>query len=491
MDYDLSGLRRVRIFTTWETTLYVDTASGQLRHGPIRQSPANVFFVVEPDSSQEPLRGWLAHERGSLLNSIACFSDRCISIADEDLSAGSNVPTRFQLIELERGLVGFEADGIFLCAQPDGRIALENPWCSLWEFFLLSEHPCEAFDKRNKVGRNLKSENISSKIDKHQLRSFIVDPLLRARAMKGSSSKSYLIFGYTKWSHGRVNYDLCTHLWEKGFVVDLLDWHRSYLSSDVEELKSFYHLFITSFDLDGIRILSGVYGVPYERIIAISHSDFFAHDLEEYRRFAGYGVVSYSLLASSLSLGIPRIPDVVSLGVNYDEFYAEPSSKLATLGYATSMSLEWMKTGIDRKRGELARECAEGSGLEFKTAASGAGQTSFHDMPEFYRTVDCVLMTSLFEAAPLPVLEAAAAGRLVIGTPVGHFPLLAYQGAGIIAPVDARQFKKFTIETLRYYKENPGEYTRKCRSIQESARKLDWQFSIEQWVALLEGSKAP
>jgi hypothetical protein len=43
------------------------------------------------------------------------------------------------VVDLERGLVGLEANGTFLSAEPDGRITLSKSWCSLWEFFLLSE----------------------------------------------------------------------------------------------------------------------------------------------------------------------------------------------------------------------------------------------------------------------------------------------------------------------------------------------------------------
>ena len=84
-------------------------------------------------------------------------------------------------------------------------------------------------------------------------------------------------------------------------------------------------------------------------------------------------------------------------------------------------------------------------------------------MPEFYRSVDAVVTSSISEAAQLPVMEAAAAGRLVIGTPVGHFPLRAYQGGGIIAPAAADKFRAFTAATLRYYKDNPTAYVEKCR----------------------------
>jgi glycosyltransferase involved in cell wall biosynthesis len=121
------------------------------------------------------------------------------------------------------------------------------------------------------------------------------------------------------------------------------------------------------------------------------------------------------------------------------------------------------------KRGDLAEAAAHAAGLEFRVAGSTGNQTSFHDIPEFYRSVDAVLTSSISEAAQHPVIEAAA-GRLVIGTSVGHFPRKAYEGGGILAPIETEKFKAFTVQTLRYYKDNPMAYRDKCHAIQEAAR---------------------
>jgi glycosyltransferase involved in cell wall biosynthesis len=178
---------------------------------------------------------------------------------------------------------------------------------------------------------------------------------------------------------------------------------------------------------------------------------------------------------------------IASLGINYSEFCTEISERLTTVGYASSMSVKTY--GIEWKRGKLAEAATREAGLAFKVAGSTANQMSFHDMPAFYRSVDAVVTSSISEAAQLPVMEAAAAGRLVIGTPVGHFPLKAYQGAGIIAPIEPDKFKAFTTATLRYYAQNPAAYGDKCLLIQEAARKFDWQYSIGDWIELIECGK--
>src|SRR5262249_39672964 len=142
--------------------------------------------------------------------------------------------------------------------------------------------------------------------------------------------------------------------------------------------------------------------------------------------------------------------------------------------------------GIEWKRGHLAEAAARQADLPFKVAGATPNQLSFHDMPDFYQSVDAVLTSSVSEAAPLPVMEAAAAGRLVIGTPVGHFPLKAYQGAGILAPIEADKFVAFVAATLLHYKRDPAAYVTKCLAMQESARQSDWQYCIDEWIGFIQ-----
>src|SRR4029077_16795746 len=108
------------------------------------------------------------------------------------------------------------------------------------------------------------------------------------------------------------------------------------------------------------------------------------------------------------------------------EFHMEIPSRLETVGYASSMSTKTY--GIEWKRGDLAQAAAREAGLAFQGAGSIGSQRSFHNMPGFYRTVDTVRDGHISEANAFPVMEAAAAGRLVIGTPVGNFPRNAYEG---------------------------------------------------------------
>jgi len=484
---DRSGAHRARLFTAFGTVLYVDVASGRLRHGPAETSPANAVFVAEPGWGQPDRKGRLMHDKGDSLEPIACLPDHCQAISSRKGSRKLEAGTLLELVPLERGLVALSAQDLFLMADPSGAVSLSRPVCSTWELFLASEDWCAAAADNEQL---LLTAN--AKFDRIKIRSYRVHPLIRKRANADSTATKLLIYGYPQWSHGRVYYDLCKQLHRRGYIVDIINWRENH-SSYFGDILSFYDMFITA--LDGVRTLTDTYGVPCERVIALSHHELDIRMLIEQKgveifdKFANYGVVSEYVYCASLMKGVPRVPKVVPLGVNFAEFYSEISERLATVGYAGSMSA--VTYGIEWKRGELAEAAAREAGLDFRVAGSTANQISFHDMPDFYRSVDAILTSSISEAAQLPVMEAAAAGRLVIGTPVGHFPRKAYEGGGILAPIEAEAFKAFTAETLRYYKDNPEAYRDKCHAIQEAAKQFDWEYTIDAWVDLIEAARRP
>jgi glycosyltransferase involved in cell wall biosynthesis len=485
---DLSRARPARLFTAFGTVLYVDGVSGELRHGEVGTSPANAYFVLDQELSVPTRQGWLVYDSGTSLQRIICLEDRCqIILKAANSSSAGTMP--LQLIPLERGLITLRAQDSFLSAIPDGSIKLSAKRCSTWELFLTSEEWC-TYPLRHGALQGLDTwDTAGDSFDQKRIRGYVVHPRIRARINARTKARKVLIFGYIKWSHGRVNSDLSKHLYRRGYVIDILDWRANH-AEYIGEIISHYDLFLTA--LDGVGALVN-YGVPYDKIIAVSHGEFDIRMLikdrgiEVFEQFANYGVLSEFLYCTSLVLGVKRIPTVASVGVNYAEFHSEIPEQLKTVGYATSMSLE--THGVELKRGELAEAAAREAGLEFKIAGSTRNQIHFENMPDFYRTVDAVVTSSISEGAGLTVIEAAAAGRLVIGTPVGHFPRKAYEGGGIIAPVEVEKFKSFAAGTLRYYKENPQAYVHKCHEIQDAARRFDWCHVIDEWIELIETAR--
>ncbi|MCI4680518.1 hypothetical protein K9U39_01070 [Rhodoblastus acidophilus] len=461
----------IRITATWGSVVYLDTQTDLLRHGDPATAPANVAFI--PDPQGDGWAGWLICEGPEGLRMAAPAADGGIALLGDIRNRGET-----RVVPLERGLVAIERDGRYLQAIPNGSIAWGATRASRWEFFLPSRRPPTTAPPITPA----------HSIDTRFLKHFIVDPRVRARSSSTEVRKPrILIYGYPKCSHGRVYYDLCKRLYEDGYTLDIINWrenHRAYIDS----LKAAYDLFMTA--PDGAALLGDAYGVPFERMIVVSHGEMDIRMLLErkgaeiFNRFAAYGVVSEFVYCASLMRGVRREPRVVALGINYDEFFMPPAEQLEAVGYASSMSL--LTYGVELKRGYLAEAAAKKAGLPFLVAGSTGCQASFHDMREFYRGVGAILTSSISEAAGLPVMEAAAAGRLVIGTPVGHFPRKAYEGGGILAPVEGDKFVSFVAQQLRHYHDDPGAYRAKCLSIQQAARQFDWQYTIGGWVDLIE-----
>ena len=298
-----------------------------------------------------------------------------------------------------------------------------------------------------------------------------------------------LIYTQTSWAFGAVHSSLAAHLRAAGWVADIKDWSKQYYVSEFQSEVEQYDYVLTVAS-GGNATLVNSYGIAPEKIVIVAHDEWDiqkmieAEGIDSFDRYAAYGVISDTLACSSIALGVKRVPIVVRSGVEHAKYRRDVAARLSNVGYATTME-RLTVSGVERKRGALAKACAEAAGLRFVPVDN----LPFEKMPDFYGGVDSVVMPSLQEGAGLPPLEGAAAGRLVIGTPVGHFPRLAYEGLGILAPLDAAAFLRFTTETLIYYRDNPSAYVEKCAAIQEAAKERDWQYTVNDWIELISNAQ--
>lgn len=122
-----------RIFTIHRTAVYVDPASGELRHGAVGSRPVNAGLVVDGT------RGRFVYESVGGPRPVACGPDG--SRAVEPAAPGGPAGTVFDVVAQEWGGVGLAADGKYLCAEPDGRLTLSRPHCEAWERFVPSDPP--------------------------------------------------------------------------------------------------------------------------------------------------------------------------------------------------------------------------------------------------------------------------------------------------------------------------------------------------------------
>jgi glycosyltransferase involved in cell wall biosynthesis len=460
-----------RLFTFHGTVVYVDPSSGLLRHGPPETSPPNIVLTAQAKDDRVVRSARLVARDGSVETQVSCSPAECRAFPNESSSAALDV------IPLERGLFGLRCEGLFLCAEPGGALTLSREVCSIWEAFIASETWCSAASW---------AAEVEPPIARRMIKEASISPALRAASGIQPKNRKILVYGYPKWSHGRVYYDLSKQLYPQGYTIDILNWMEDN-SGQIHELMNYYDFIVTA--PDGVSSLMNSFGILPDRIVVISHHEFDLMMLVEqkgveiFETFAGFGVVSEVLYTAAKMRGIRREPVVTPLAVDCAEFRMAPPEQLRTVGYASSMAVQTY--GVEWKRGHLAEAAARQAGLPFKVAGSTADQISFHDMPEFYRGVDALLFSSLIESGPLTVMEAAAAGRLVIGTPVGHFPRKAYDGAGILAPIEPAKYVSFVAETLRAYATDPHRLKDKCAEIQMCAQQHDWAHVRSDWEGFL------
>src|SRR4051812_8017450 len=130
---DLSTEPRARLFTVFGTVLFVDPASGTLRHGPIESSPANAYFAAAVEIKNRARQGWLIHDKGDSSHPIVCRAELCETLAGARVGDQTAEPSLLDLVPLERGLVAMRVDGTFISSFPDGRVKLIAPRCNTWE----------------------------------------------------------------------------------------------------------------------------------------------------------------------------------------------------------------------------------------------------------------------------------------------------------------------------------------------------------------------
>jgi glycosyltransferase involved in cell wall biosynthesis len=285
-----------------------------------------------------------------------------------------------------------------------------------------------------------------------------------------------LIYCDTGWSLGQLYSAVAPYV-----GADFVDWSRGYPPEFFQKYDR-----VLTLAGSGSSCLVDACGVPREKILVVAHADedlikMFRRDgAEGVRGYAGLGVVSDTLACVSLSLGITRVPTVLRQGICCPTYAAQPAERLRSVGYAAVMSRA-NAYGVEIKRGELVREVVEGLGLRFEPAMA-RGRLSREQMPAYYQSVDAVVCSSLQEGGAMPPYEAAASGRLVVGTPVGDFPRLALEGMGILAPLNDVPLAEFLRETLEFYRSSRRSFQMKCKSIQVAAQGRDWPAVVGDWV---------
>jgi glycosyltransferase involved in cell wall biosynthesis len=297
--------------------------------------------------------------------------------------------------------------------------------------------------------------------------------------------KKILFYTENNWAFGSIHNALCKELYNYGIYSNLLDWKLEYTKKEFDLLNEKYDFFVTM--PPAVLTLHYNYGIPLEKIIAVAHGQWDIllakqqADIDFYPRLHKFSVISQVLKGKCNEWNISVDPVISKIGVHFNLFYSKPSNSLKRVGYGGANEINNF-FGQEIKRPKLIEESVKRvDGIELV-------KHEFYNymcMPSYYKSIDCVIMSSIEEAGGLPMMEGAAAGKLCMGTPVGYFEENAKNGAGILLPTEENSFVLETEQILKYYKNNSEEYYRKCLDIQEYARyNYDWSKVIHQWVEL-------
>lgn len=294
-----------------------------------------------------------------------------------------------------------------------------------------------------------------------------------------------IFFVENGWAFGQLHKAVCKELYKHGIYANILDSSKSYTLEELDLLQKHYDIFVTLPNF--AHILVNEYLIDPSKIIIMAHEQcdilytIQMHGVEYFNKFKKYAVISDILKIKSKEWGISVEPIITECGVHFNHFYSPVKDNLKIVGYGGAKCSPNFY-GVDRKRGYLVENCVKQiDGLILR-------EHKFYNhlcMPGYYKEIDCLMMSSIQDAGGLPVVEAAAAGRLVISTPVGFFEHSGPLGGGIVVPLDEDGFMSESKKNLIYYMQNEKEYREKCHSIQSYARdNYDWSIRIKNWVNL-------
>jgi glycosyltransferase involved in cell wall biosynthesis len=298
--------------------------------------------------------------------------------------------------------------------------------------------------------------------------------------------KKILFYTQNRWAFGSIHHGLIKELYRHNIYANLLDWTKKYSEEEFSYLNSIYDLFVTN--PEAVMSLHQTYKIPLNKIVSVAHGQW---DLllakeqygnEFYSELYGFGVVSEILKIKSKEFGVNIVPEIVELGIHTEIYKNDISTELKTVGYG---GLKETKNyfGEEIKRGWMVETALQDLNVNFKFNY----ELNHLCMAGYYKTIDCLIVSSSEESAGLPAMEAAAAGKLVIGTPVGYFERNAELGGGVLLPLDEENFIKKLREIILFYQNNPHEYRQRCLQIQKFAQEnYDWKNKIDKWISLLD-----
>ncbi|HJU24628.1 MAG TPA: glycosyltransferase [Casimicrobiaceae bacterium] len=280
-------------------------------------------------------------------------------------------------------------------------------------------------------------------------------------------------------------------------IGEKLRWHA--LQFAVELIRE-HGIAVVHTHMPAAHAIGGLAGrITHTPVLAAIHAIHLSMCDLEVHRLAGTHlcVVSEAARAHALAAGVaPARLSLIRNGVDCDRFVPRAEGSIrdaegAMIGYVGRLSTEkhpalfLRAAALIRARVPDARFAIIGDGplrdelqalasrLRIRDAVSFEGECD--DMPERYRALDLLMLTSWHEGAPLALLEAMACGLPVVATDVGGVPEIVVSGktGWLATPGDEADMAERAVALLH----GPETMRRFGRAARERART---QFSLDE-----------
>ena len=283
-----------------------------------------------------------------------------------------------------------------------------------------------------------------------------------------------------KWAFGAIHYALTKEFFKLGIYADVISWDRKWSHDEMKSLSLVYDYFMST--PYGIGVLHTQCNIELEKCIAVLHSKWDANFLNfDTNKLKSIGSITPQIVGVMREKDVTRDIKIVRNGIHFDFFYQKPATRLTTLGYSGTFNTNFGDKNW--KRSDIALEIQTKTGMRTNFRKDHVHYTT---MPYYYSQVDCVLVTSTdYEACGLPIMEAAASGRLPITSNIGivkdcpgaPFPIMKY---------DRDEFVRDAVCFLQGFGSHEKTFHHLCKLSQEYAREhYDWSVVIDDWANLV------
>ena len=199
------------------------------------------------------------------------------------------------------------------------------------------------------------------------------------------------------------------------------------------------------------------------------------------KKLKGLGAITPQVLDYTKEKGVTRDVNIVRNGIHFDFFYQPPAESLNVLGYAGTFNAGFGEKNW--KRSDIAIEIQNKLKMNYMFRND---YVNYNCMPYYYSKVDCVLVTSTdYEACGLPIMEAAASGRLPISSSIGILKDLPDNPIPVVAS-NREGFIREAIQEILTLTHDKELFKKKCIECQDYARETyDWSVVIDDWIKLI------